>query len=90
MVHYFVQVFRGSEDPFNYPHLGKVQYFRLELNYHGFAIVEHPDYPGPYRARFIAAHSKNSMISYMAIKYSHIDFSYKYLGAHSDQTQWTV
>jgi hypothetical protein len=76
---YFVQVHRTETDPFNYPHFGKVQYFRTELMYHGFSILEHPDYPGNYRARFIALHSKRSMISYVALKYTAIDFSYKYL-----------
>jgi hypothetical protein len=73
---YFVQVHRTSEDPFNYPYLGKVQYFRLELTYHGFGVLEHPDYPGNYRARFIALHNKDSMISYVALKYTDINFTY--------------
>ena len=76
MVHWFVRIHRTSEDPFNFPHFGKVQYFRTELMFHRFAIVEHPDYPGPYRARFIAAHSKESMISFVALKYTDIQFEY--------------
>ena len=79
MNQYFVQVRRASDDPFNYPYFGKVQYFRTELMYHGFSIIEHPDYPGPYRARFIALHSNCSMISYVALKYNDIQFEYKYL-----------
>jgi len=79
MNQYFVQVRRTSEDPFNYPYFGKVQYFRTELMYHGFSLIEHPDYPGPYRARFIALHNKSSMISYIALKYNNIQFEYKYL-----------
>ena len=69
MTSWFIRVIRDSTDPFNYPHLGKVQYFRIELKYHDFAILEHPDYPGPYRARFIVAHPSESRISYMAMKY---------------------
>lgn len=76
MNYYFVWVHRTSDDPFNYPYFGKVQYFRTELQYHRFAIVEHPDYPGPYRARFIATHTKDSMISYIALKYNHVQFEY--------------
>ena len=79
MNQYFVQVHRTERDPFNYPYFGKIQYFRVELLYHGFSLVEHPDYPGPYRARFIALHSKRSIMSYIALKYTDIDFEYKYL-----------
>ena len=79
MNQYFVRIHRTSTDPFNYPYFGKVQYFRTELLYHGFSLIEHPDYPGPYRARFIALHGKESMISYIALKYSDINFEYKYL-----------
>ena len=79
MNQYFVTVHRASLDPFNYPHLGKVQYFKVELVYHGFQLVEHPDFPGPYRARFIALHTKRSMISYVALKYTDVEFEYKYL-----------
>jgi len=43
---WFIQVYRGERDPFNYPYLGKVQWFRTELIYHGFSILEHPDFPG--------------------------------------------
>lgn len=76
MNHWFVHVHRDSSDPFNYPHLGKVQYFRTELLFHRFAIIEHPDYPGPYRARFIAAHAKASIISYIALRYGDVRFEY--------------
>ncbi len=74
---YFVQIHRASDDPFNYPHLGKVQYFKVELNYHGFNILEHPAYPGAHRARFIALHECESHITYVAMKYHDcIPFSY--------------
>ena len=76
MNHWFVQVHRSSDDPFNYPHLGKVQYFRTELIYHDFALIEHPHFPGPYRARFIAAHARLSIISYIALRYGDIGFEY--------------
>ena len=79
MNQYFVQVHRATEDPFNYPYLGKVQYFKVELMYHGFQLIEHPDFPGPYRARFIALHSKRSIMSYISLKYTDINFEYKYL-----------
>ena len=79
MTQWFIRVIRDTTDPFNYPYLGKVQYFRLELTYHGFGVLEHPDYPGNYRARFIALHNKDSMISYVALKYTDVNFSYKYL-----------
>jgi len=79
MNQYFVQVRRTSEDPFNYPYFGKVQYFRTELIYHGFSLLEHPDYPGPYRARFIALHPKPGKITWVALKYSTVEFEYKYL-----------
>jgi len=69
MTHWFIRVIRDSTDPFNYPHLGKVQYFRIELQYHNFSILEHPAYPGPYRARFIVSHESESRISYIAMKY---------------------
>ena len=74
--HWFVQVYRDSSDPFNYPYLGKVQYFRTELIYHDFALIEHPDFPGPYRARFIAAHTRDSIISYIALRYGDVQFAY--------------
>ena len=77
MAQWFVQVHRSSEDPFNYPNLGKVQYFKIELMYHKFSIVEHPDYPGRHRARFIALHDCDSRISYVAMKYHElVPFSY--------------
>jgi hypothetical protein len=76
MNYWFVRVHRSDKDPFNYPYFGKVQYFRTELMYHRFALVEHPDYPGPYRARFIATHTKESMISYIALKYAGVEFEY--------------
>ena len=76
MNHWFVRVHRTETDPFNYPYFGKVQYFRTELLFHRFAIVEHPDFPGPYRARFIATHTKESMISYIALKYGDVCFEY--------------
>ena len=76
MLHWFVRVHRTESDPFNFPHFGKVQYFRTELLYHNFNIVEHPDYPGPYRARFIASHAKSSMISFVALKYTDVQFEY--------------
>jgi hypothetical protein len=47
--------------------------------HHGFQLVEHPDYPGPYRARFIALHPSRSKITYVALKYTYINFEYKYL-----------
>jgi hypothetical protein len=82
---YFVQVHRTSEDPFNYPHLGKVQYFKIELVYHGFNILPHPDYPGNFRARFIALHNKPSMVSYINLRYSDIQHQFTLLNnsAHS-------
>ena len=77
MAQWFVTVHRSSEDPFNYPNLGKVQYFKIELIYHNFSIVEHPDYPGLHRARFIAMHECDSRITYVAMKYHDcIPFSY--------------
>jgi hypothetical protein len=76
MNHWFVRVHRTEKDPFDYPYFGKVQYFRTELLFHRFAIIEHPDYPGPYRARFIAAHAKDSIISYIALRYGDIGFDY--------------
>ena len=79
MNYWFVWVHRTEKDPFNYPYFGKVQYFRTELQFHRFAIVEHPDFPGPYRARFIATHTKSSMISYIALKYSDVCFEYTLL-----------
>jgi len=79
MSQWFIRVRRGEHDPFNYPYLGKVQWFRTELIYHGFRLVEHPDYPGNFRARFIALHPKSSKITYIAIKYNSVDFEYKYL-----------
>ena len=39
MQQWFIRVYRGGTDPFNYPYLGKVQWFRTELIYHGFSIV---------------------------------------------------
>jgi len=86
MNQYFVQVHRATEDPFNYPYLGKVQYFKVELMYHGFQLIEHPDFPGPYRARFIATHVKESMISYIALKYSDVQFEYTVLNDVKDIT----
>ena len=86
MNYWFVWVHRTSEDPFNYPYFGKVQYFRTELMYHRFALVEHPDYPGPYRARFIATHVKESMISYVALKYGDVQFEYTPLNDVKDIT----
>jgi hypothetical protein len=79
MNQYFVKIHRTELDPFNYPYLGKVQYFKVELMHHGFQLVEHPDYPGPYRARFIALHPSRSKITYVALKYTYINFEYKYL-----------
>ena len=77
MAQWFVQVHRTSQDPFNYPYLGKVQYFKIELMHHKFSIIEHPDYPGLHRARFIALHESESRISYIAMKYSDvIPFTY--------------
>lgn len=76
MVQWFLQVHRTGTDPFNYPYFGKVQYFRVELMYHGFTIDMHPDYPGQYRARFIASHERESMISFIALRYNNIGFSY--------------
>ena len=76
---YFIRVLRTELDSVKYPHFGKVQYFRTELLYHGFSILEHPDYPGNYRAKFIALHNKPSMISFVALKYNSIDFEYKYI-----------
>jgi hypothetical protein len=73
---WFVHIHRTSTDPFNYPHLGKVQYFKIELLYHRFVILEHPDYPGAYRARFIALHTRESMMSYIALRYGDINFEY--------------
>lgn len=77
MNQWFLQVHRTERDPFNYPYFGKVQYFRVELLYHGFKLLEHPAFPGPYRARFIAAHDRDAMISYIALRYgAEIEFSY--------------
>lgn len=74
---WFIRVHRTELDPFNYPYLGKVQYFRTELLYHRFRLCEHPLFPGPYRARFIAAHDSESMISYISLRYGgEIDFEY--------------
>lgn len=83
MNQYFVQIHRTAVDPFNYPHLGKVQYFRLELAYHGFSIIEHPDYPGSYRARFLALHRKDSIWSIIGLRYTDIDFSWEKICAAS-------
>ena len=80
---YFVHIHRTSEDPFNYPHLGKVQFFKVELAYHGFSILEHPDYPGRHRARFLALHGKESIWSYIGLRYSDIDFSWRKISAAS-------
>ena len=80
---YFVHIHRTSEDPFNYPHLGKVQYFRIELAYHGFSILEHPDYPGRHRARFLAMHTKESIWSYISLRYLDVDFSWRKILAAS-------
>ena len=74
---YFVQIHRASDDPFNYPHLGKVQYFKVELNYHGFNILEHPAYPGAHRARFIAQHLNDHIWSYILLRYDDVAFRYK-------------
>lgn len=76
MNHWFVRVYRTETDPFNYPHFGKVQYFRTELLFHRFALIEHPDFPGPYRARFIAAHANHSIISYIALRYGSVGFEF--------------
>jgi len=54
--------------------------------FHRFALVEHPDFPGPYRARFIATHVKESMISYIALKYSDVQFEYTVLNDVKDVT----
>jgi len=83
MAQYFVTVHRGTKDPFNYPYLGKVQYFKLELAYHGFSILEHPDYPGRHRARFLAMHRKESIWSYIGLRYSDVDFTWRKISAAS-------
>lgn len=77
MNQYFVQVRRTEHDPFNYPHLGKVQYFKIELLYHGFSIIPHPDYPGHFRARFLALHPRDSIWSIIGLRYSDIDFTWE-------------
>jgi hypothetical protein len=74
---YFVHVHRDNSDPFNYPHLGKVQYFKVELNYHGFSILEHPAYPGAHRARFIVRHHRDSIWSYILLRYDDVAFRYR-------------
>jgi hypothetical protein len=63
--------------------LGKVQYFRIELLYHGFSIEEHPLYPGSYRARFLAAHPRDSIWSYIALRYTDVDFTWEKICAAS-------
>lgn len=73
---YFVQVHRTETDPFNYPYLGKVQFFKVELTYHGFSILEHPDHPGLHRARFIALHRTDSIWSYINLRYSNVNYTY--------------
>lgn len=76
---YFVHVHRNAEDPVNYPYLGKVQYFKVEMMYHGFSILEHPDYPGRFRSRFIGIHGKESIWSYLGLRYNTVNFTWKNL-----------
>ena len=76
---WLIHVLAQSRDPFLYPRLGKVQYFRVELLYQGFSIVEHPLYPGPFNSRFIAVHDTESMISYIALRYGSVEFTYDQL-----------
>ena len=76
MAQWLIQVQRKENDAFDFP-IGKVQWFRTELLYHGFSILEHPDYPGYARARFLALHTRDSIITYIVFKYHHIDFEYK-------------
>lgn len=76
MAQWLIQVDRGYNDGFDYP-IGKVQWFRTELLHHGFSLLEHPDYPGYARARFLALHARPSIISYIAIRYGDLGFSYK-------------
>ena len=74
---WFIHVHRTNTDSFFKYGFGKVQYFRTELLFHNFHILEHPLYPGPYRSRFIALHDSESMISYIALRYGdHVQFDY--------------
>jgi hypothetical protein len=76
---WLVNVTRTDVDLVVHP-TGKVQHIRTELIYHGFSLIEHPDYPGNYRARFIGMHPRSSIVSWIVLRYTDWHTSFTELG----------